>query len=197
LKSLEDRSEVIVGGMIGSMNVKTTRNSRPNEPNRYANFDLEDLQGIVRCVCWSNVYKDHVDIIQPEAVVVMRARVEKRGGGDDIVLVANEVIPIDEADTRFTTGLRLMIDQRRHDEQLLPRIQEVLRGYPGNLDVFVTLRLQSGDMVQLKSKRHRISITPELRGRLDDLLGEGSHTLLISPPKPNVRGGSRRRASAS
>ncbi len=193
LKSLEDRSEVIVGGMIGALNVKTTRNSRPDAPNRYANFDLEDLQGMVRCICWTKVYEEYGHLIQPEAVVVMRARVEKRSAGDDVVLIANEIIPIDQADTRFTTGLRLMIDQRRHDEQLLPRIHEVLRGYPGNLDVFVTLRLQTGDTVQLKSKKHRISITPELRGRLDDLLGEGSHTLLISPPKPNVRGASRRR----
>jgi DNA polymerase-3 subunit alpha len=61
------------------------------------------------------------------------------------------------------------------------------------MDVLVALKMKSGDLVQLKSKKHRVQITPELRGRLDDLLGSNSHRLMVSPPKPK-QGQDRRRS---
>lgn len=192
LKDVKDRSEVIVGGMISSIKLANTRNPKPGAPSKYANFDLEDMEGAVRCICWPDGYESLGHLIQPEAVVIMRATVDKRGGNDDVNLLANEIIPIEEAHARFTAGLRIQFDQEIHSEDLIPRLNEVLRGYPGNMDVLIALRLSSGDTVQLKSKKHRVTITPELRGRLDDLLGSESHRLLVNPPKPKQNGGGRR-----
>ncbi len=192
LKDVKDRSEVIVGGMISSIKLANTRNPKPGAPSRYANFDLEDMEGAARCICWPDGYEKVGHLIQPESVVIMRATVDKRGGNDDVNLLANEIIPIDEASTRFTAGVRIHVDQSRHSEETIPRLNEVLRGYPGNMDVMLAVRLDSGDTVQLKIKKHRVSITPELRGRLDDLLGHESHRLLVSPPKPKQNSGGRR-----
>jgi len=192
LKDVKDRSEVIVGGMISSIKLANTRNPKPGQPSRYANFDLEDMEGAVRSICWPSGYEQYGPFIQPEAVVIMRATVDKRGGNDEVNLMANEIIPIEEANERFTAGIRINLAQDRHEEEIFARLNEVLRGYPGKMDVMVALKLTSGDLVQLKSKKHRISITPELRGRLDDLLGNDSHRLLVSPPKPKQGGGGRR-----
>ncbi len=192
LKDVKDRQEVIVGGMISSIKLANTKNPKPGAPSKYANFDLEDVQGAVRCICWPDGYEKVGHMIQSEAVVIMRATVDKRGGSDDVNLLANEIIPIAEAETRFMAGLKINVDQDRHAEEMLAGLHEVLRGYPGNMEVLVALRLTSGDTVQLKSKRHKVSITPELRGRLDDLLGTDSHRLMISPPKPKQNTGGRR-----
>ncbi len=195
LKDVKDRQEVIVGGMISSIKLANTRNPKPGAPSRYANFDLEDLQGAVRCICWPDGFETMGHLIEAESVVIMRASVDKRGGSDDVNLLANEIIPIEEANTRFTAGLRIHVDQQRHSEELIPQLHEVLRGYPGNMDVMVSLLLASGDTVQMKSRKHRVSITPELRGRLDDLLGTDSHRLLVAPPKPRQNSGQRRSRS--
>ena len=189
LKDVKDRQEVIVGGMISSIKLANTKNPKPGAPSKYANFDLEDVQGAVRCICWPDGYEKVGHLIQAESVVIMRATVDKRGGSDDVNLLANEIIPIGEAETRFTAGLRIHVDQERHAEELLGRLNEVLRGYPGNMEVLVALKLNSGDVVQMKSRRHKVDITPELRGRLDDLLGSDSHRLMISPPKPKQHSG--------
>ncbi|MEZ6149942.1 MAG: DNA polymerase III subunit alpha [Pirellulaceae bacterium] len=193
LKDVKDRQEVIVGGMISSIKLANTKNPKPGASSKYANFDLEDVQGAVRCICWPDGYEKIGHLIQPEAVVIMRATVDKRGGSDDVNLLANEIIPIGEAETRFTAGLRIHVDQERHAEELLGRLNEVLRGYPGNMEVLVALRLNTGDVVQMKSRRHKVEITPELRGRLDDLLGSDSHRLMISPPKPKQHSGGGRK----
>ena len=194
LKDVKDRSEVIVGGMISSIKLANTKNPKPGASSRYANFDLEDMDGAVRSICWPSGYEQYGDFIQAENVVIMRATVDKRGGNDEVNLMANEIIPIEEANERFTAGIRIHLNQDRHEEEIFARLNEVLRGYPGKMDVMVALRLDSGDLVQLKSKKHRVQITPELRGRLDDLLGSESHRLMVSPPKPKQNQGGGRRS---
>jgi DNA polymerase-3 subunit alpha len=191
LKDVTKRSEVIVGGMISSIKLANTRDPKPGAPSRYANFDLEDMDGAVRCICWPNNYEQMAGFIQPESVVIMRATVEKRGE-DEVNLLANEIIPIDQADERFTAGLRIHIDQEKHSEEVVPKIHEILRGYPGNMEVSVFAGLETGEQVQIAVRRHRVSVTPELRGRLDDLLGPDSHRLLVTPPKPKQGGGEKR-----
>jgi DNA polymerase-3 subunit alpha len=181
--------------MISSIKLANTRNPKPGAPSRYANFDLEDMDGGARCICWPDGYEKVGHLIQPESVVIMRATVDKRGGNEDVNLLANEIIPIEEASERFTAGLQIRMDQLKHTEETIPKLNEVLRGYPGNMDVLLAVNLESGDMVQLKINKHRVSITPELRGRLDDLLGAESHRLLVAPPKPKQNTGGRRSRS--
>lgn len=184
LKDVKNRSEVIVGGMISSIKLANTKNPKPGASSRYANFDLEDMEGAVRCICWPSGYETMGHMIQAEAVVIMRATVDKRGESDEVNLMANEIIPIDEANERFTAGIQIRMSQDDHADELISHLNEVLRGYPGKMDVLVALKLHSGELVQLKSKKHRVTISPELRGRLDDLLGPDSHRLMVSPPKP-------------
>lgn len=189
LKSLKDRTEVVVGGVISSIKCANTRNPKPGSPSRYANFDLEDLEGPVRCICWPNAYQEYEFQIQPEAIVIMRATVDKRGSEDDVNLLVNEVIPIAEADQRFTAGLRIQLDAQRHTPAAVVSLNEILRGYPGAMEVSVWLTLEDGAIVQMTVNRHKVAVTPELRGRLDDLLGSDGHRLLVAPPKSKAAGG--------
>ncbi len=192
LKDVKDRSEVIVGGMISSIKLANTRNPKPGASSRYANFDLEDMEGAARCICWPDGYEKVGHLIQPESVVIMRATVDKRDGQEEVNLLANEIIPIEEANERFTAGVQIRVDQLQHPEELIPQLNEVLRGYPGHMEVMLVVRLDSGETVQMRVNKHRVAITPELRGRLDDLLGRESHRLLVAPPKPKQNGGGRR-----
>jgi DNA polymerase-3 subunit alpha len=192
LKNCKDRMEIMVGGMISSIKLANTRNPKPGQPSKYANFDLEDLEGNARCILWPDGYATQGEQIVAEAIVIIRATVDKRGGGDEVNLIVNEVIPIDQAASRFTAGMRINLSEDRHPVDTLPRLTEILRGYPGKLDVQLALELTSGEIVHIKTRKHKVEITPELRTRLDDLLGEESHRLIMTPPQAKSGGGERR-----
>ncbi len=192
LKEVTKRSEVIVGGMISSIKLAVTRDPKPGQPSKYANFDLEDMDGNVRCICWPSSYELYGPMIVPEAVVIMRATVDKRGE-DEVNLLANEIIPIEEADQRFTAGIRIHVDYEKHGDEVVAKLNEILRGYPGNMEVSLIANLEMGEQVQMTLRKHRVAISPELRGRLNDLLGPESHRLLVSPPKPKVQSGGERK----
>ena len=152
-------------------NVKRAR--EPGANTRYVMFDLEDLEGSVRCICWPTEFEKIGHLIQPDAVLIVEGNVDKRGG-DEANLVVKDVIPIDQMQQRNTTGLTIRVSEKEHDETIFSRIQEVLRGYPGSKEITFSIALLDGSTVQVKSNRSGVDIQPELRDRLDDLLGKGN-----------------------
>ena len=182
IKLCKNRDEVLMGGMISSIKIAHTKNPKPGQSSKYANFDLEDMDGFVRSICWPDGMEKFGDMIQPDAVVLVRGKVDKRGE-DEVNFIVDEMIPIAEADTKFTTGIHITYDQEKHKPELINKIREVLRGYPGPRDVLFAIRLETGETVHVKSSKQRVVISPELRARLDDLLGEDSHKLLMTKPK--------------
>ncbi|MCC6510904.1 MAG: DNA polymerase III subunit alpha [Pirellulaceae bacterium] len=193
LKDCKNRQEIIVGGMISSIKLANTRNPKPGQPSKYANFDLEDMDGNARCILWPDGFATQGEMVVAESVVLLRAAVDKRGEGDEYNLIVNEIIPLDSASTRFTAGVRIHMHEERHTPEALPRLNEILRGYPGKHEVQFALELLSGETVHIKTRKHRVDITPELRTRLDDLLGQESHRLIMAPPKVNSGGGGQQR----
>ena len=183
LGEVKDRGEVILGGMIGSVKFAHTKNGKPGQPTKYANFDLEDMQGNVRCIVWPSGFVQCGSRIQPDAVVLIRGKCDRRGGGDEINLIVDELIPLDELDARYTHGIRIRLDESEHDPGTLKTVREVIRGYPGSQELRFSMTLGQGETVHLKSDKYRVEINAELRSRLDDVLGSGHYRLMMSKPK--------------
>ena len=182
LGDIKDRGEVILGGMISSIKFAHTKNAKPGNPTKYANFDLEDTQGAIRCIVWPKSFAEIGERVQPDAVVLAKGKIDRRGGGDEANLIVDELIPIDELDSRYTHGMRLRLSERDHDPNTMARLREIIRGYPGSQELLFSMELDEGEMVHLKSDKYRIEITSELRSRIDDLLGAGHYKLLMSRP---------------
>ncbi|MEM9364500.1 MAG: DNA polymerase III subunit alpha [Planctomycetota bacterium] len=183
LAECDDRAEVILGGMISSIKFAHTKNGKPGQPTKYANFDLEDMQGSVRCIVWPKGFVTVGDHVQADSVVLAKGKVDRRGGGDEVNLIIDELIPINDLDTRYTHGIRIRLNETNHDQSTIAGIREVMRGYPGSKELHFTMDLCEGETVHLKADRFRVDITPELRSRLDDLLGDGHYRLMMSKPK--------------
>jgi DNA polymerase-3 subunit alpha len=182
LADVKDRGDVVLGGMISSIKFSHTKNAKPGTPSKYANFDLEDMQGTIRCIVWPKTFADCGDRVLPDAVVLAKGKIDRRGGGDEANLIVDELIPIKDLDTRYTHGIRVRLSESQHDAQVLSRLREIIRGYPGSQELLFSMQLVEGEVVHLKSDKYRVEITHELRGRLDDLLGAGHYKLLMSRP---------------
>ena len=128
---------------------------------------------------------------QADAILVVRGVIDRRGGGDEVNLVVNELIPLDELESRYTRGVMIRVDQREHGEEGLRRLKEIVRGYPGDCELQVVLQTEDGHRVFLKSNSLRVELNPELRARVDDLLGSGNYRRLAAPPTPRENGTSR------
>lgn len=183
LGSAKDRSEVLVGGMIGSIKIAHTKNGKPGAPTKYANFDLEDMEGMVRCILWPSGYAEMGEAIVADAVILARATVDKRGDGDEVNLMINEIIPLDAVEGKYTRGIRLQLVPSQQNESIFNSIREIVRGYPGKQELLFSLKMEDGALVHLKSSRYGVDVNAELRRRLEDLLGSDSCRMLMNKPK--------------
>jgi DNA polymerase III subunit alpha len=137
LRDLGDGKDVLIGGMIGSVKLATTKQPSRNGHSRYANFDLEDPSGIVRCICWPEDYARLGEVIKPETVVLVKGRIDARGREPNII--ANKIYTMAEAEKEFTKQVIVKFRRGYHTEQDMKRTRDVLARYPGKTPVMLFL----------------------------------------------------------
>jgi DNA polymerase-3 subunit alpha len=179
IPEIPDRGEVMLGGMLSSIKFAHVRQARPGSTGtKYVNFDLEDVDGTIRCILWPKEFEEFGELVRPESIVVLRGIVDRRGGGDEANLIVNELIPLDQLGARYTRGMIVRVQQAQHGEHELRMLREIVRGYPGPCELQLLMCLENGSRVLLAATQLRVEVTAELRSRLDDLLGPGNVRLL-------------------
>lgn len=184
LEGVKDREEVFMGGMVASIKIAHVKKVRePGAPTKYAMFDLEDVDGAIRCICWPTDYATCGPLIQADSVVIIRGVLDRRGG-DEPNLVVNQLIPIEGLDEKFTTGVRLHLDEEIHGLDGAEKAYQILRGYPGDLPLELIIRLVDGQIIRGKSHRLKLQRNDEMQQRIDTLLGVGFLQYNLERPKP-------------
>ncbi|TWT47469.1 DNA polymerase III subunit alpha [Botrimarina hoheduenensis] len=192
---LEHRTEVVMGGMLAAIKISHTKNPKPGAPSKYAMWDLEDMDGIMRCILWPEQFAQFGSFVVGDAVVGVRGAIDRRPGAEEVNLIVNELMPIDELSGRYTSGVTICVREQEHGEQRLKSLREILGGYPGHKGVKLRLDLAEGGSVHLEGIRG-VDLHPELRRRVDELLGPGCfHLTGGAPPAkaPERRGGRGKR----
>ena len=189
-KTLPEKQEVILGGMLAALKYGNSKDPKPGMPSRWVMFDLEDVEGgVIRCTMWPSTFAEHGQLVAPDAIVMARGRIDRRGG-EEANLNIDELMTLADVDERSTSGIEIRFDERQHGPETVKKAYEIIRGYPANGEKPGQLRMQvlteDRTIVDLRVNKFRLSITKELESRLQDLLGAGYLRLLKSPPKPSA-----------
>lgn len=197
--ALGHRTEVMLGGMLAAIKFSHIKNPRPGNPSRYAMFDLEDTAGIMRCILWPEPFVQYGEMVQPDAILVVLGAIDKRPGSEEANLIVNELIPLESLEGRYTRGVVIRLLEETHGLEGLVKLHEILRGYPGNCELQLRMHLADGTRVPCRCEKMRVAVNPEMRRRVEELLGPGNFRLLTASPSQgngrngNGRGGGRNR----
>ena len=174
-----DRDKVTLGGMIASVKFSHVKRARdPNSPTKYAMFDLEDVEGAIRCILWPTEFAVQGELVIQDAIVAVQGTVDRRGG-DESNLIVDRIIPLEELDQSLTREMKLRFDERQHGHEVLKKTYEIVRGYPGNCSLTMDMHLENGITVRLKSNKMRVDINSQLCSRLDELLGSNNFEMIV------------------
>jgi DNA polymerase-3 subunit alpha len=172
IENVPDRGEVTLGGMLSSLKFSHTKNPKPGKPSKYVMFDLEDVDGAMRCILWPEDFAKHGELVIADSVVIVKGALDRRGG-DEANLIVNEITPLDKLDQKYKKVV-IRLDRERSTRDVLTLVREIVRGYPGECELWLSMTLDDGHCVRMKSESMRIEYNPELRQRIDDLLGPGN-----------------------
>jgi DNA polymerase-3 subunit alpha len=174
LAAARPKAEVIVGGLVSALKLSNTKQARQGSTHtRYAMFDLEDMAGLVRTICWPEEYARLGESIVPDAVVVVAGSIDRRAGSEETNLIVNEILPLADAARLPAKSVTVRLVEGEHDRGTLDRLAGVLKRHPGKVPVRLVLDLAAGTRVLLEADGAAVEWSPALQGALADLLGTG------------------------
>ncbi len=188
MTKLAHRDEVTLGGMLSAIKFSHTKNPRPGAVHtKYAMWDLEDLDGIIRCILWPEQFAEYGHLVESDAILGVVGKVDRRPGAEEVNLIIDKLLPLEEMSKQFSSGFVIRVQEDPHGEQGLQQLREIVRGYPGNKRLRLRLDLAAGGQVWIDSSWSGIEPNSELNARIDQLLGEGNWTLERAAPRPKER----------
>ena len=177
---MKHRTEVMLGGMLASIKMSHTKNPKPGKPSKYAMFDLEDKDGIMRTIIWPEQFAQYGELVQPDAILMVRGAIDKRPGSEEANLIVNELIKLEDVPARCTKGVMIRVLEKQHGQRGLEQLYEILRGYPGGCPVQLHLCLEDGSVVACACRKLRVDVNSQMRHRVDELLGPGNVRMLAA-----------------
>ncbi|HSM44413.1 MAG TPA: OB-fold nucleic acid binding domain-containing protein, partial [Acidimicrobiia bacterium] len=161
LGELSDRSSVVVGGIVGAITRRWTKNGDP-----MLFFQLEDLVGSVEIIVFPKTVHDYGPLVVEDAIVVVSGHLDHRG--DDVKVVARE---IKELAVRDDSTVRLAVPAQRLTPEVVSNLKTILKNHPGSASVFLNLS-DDGDTKVLKlGDDHNVEPRSALFAELKELLG--------------------------
>ena len=175
--SLDEGTEVLLGGMISSIRTSQTRRPTRNGHTRFANFNFEDPGGNVRCIIWPEDFNRLGEKLEPETCLFLQGKVDRRGREPSIVV--HNVLTKEEAEREFTRQLAIKFRRGVHSRADMNRTREILGRYPGRVEVVVIIESTRADdeatpvrYIMSTPNDLRVSCSQELQTELGAVLGE-------------------------
>ncbi|QGJ71728.1 DNA polymerase III subunit alpha [Planctomycetales bacterium 10988] len=182
--ALPHRAEVVVGGMLSSLKFSNTKRPRvEGGPTRYVMFDLEDLEGNLRCIVWPEQFAECGHLAQADAILGVRGKVDKRPGSDEANLIVDELMPLEDLEARYTKRVVVRVKEESHGIRGIEQLHEILRYYPGDYELRIYLELANGGKVLCHSHGLKVGLEKEMRERVEELLGPENFKLDSSRPR--------------
>ncbi|MBU1148334.1 MAG: DNA polymerase III subunit alpha [Candidatus Omnitrophica bacterium] len=165
LKDLKDGQKVWFGGIINK--VKSTVTKRTGE--RMAIMMIEDLEGKVEALAFPASYKNVSKFIRPNFAVFVSGRLNLKE--DRPKIIVEEIIPIEEARTRFTQAISIDLISLGMEEAMLKRLKSVFARHRGTTPVYLNVSTKRNGAYRIQVDNDLfVSVTNDMLTELEEFV---------------------------
>jgi DNA polymerase-3 subunit alpha len=165
LERRRDGEIVTVGGIVSTIKQVTTKKGEPMVFVR-----LDDVIGSAECVVFNSVYASSHELLVPDAILVVKARIDHKEG--ETKLIAIEVSTFEATPERREVLLK--IDALRAKAGLIRELAALVKEYPGEAPVVVALETSAGPKTLQLGNDYRVQPVPDFFAEAKALLGEAA-----------------------
>jgi DNA polymerase-3 subunit alpha len=170
--ALSEGTDVTIGGLISRVKRTMTKNGR-SAGQPMAIVTLEDLDGQIDGTMFAetlaDIVKRYPQAIAAEQIVFLRGKIDKRR--ETPGLIVNDLIPIDEAISRLTRGIKIEVDAAPDGNELMAQLKPIFTRHKGNCDTFLQLPVAGMKKVMIRLDRSWfVRPTPMLKEELETAL---------------------------
>jgi DNA polymerase-3 subunit alpha len=154
---------ITIGGLITQVQRKVSRQGTP-----WAIVTVEDLEGAVDVMFFSNSYATHGVNLVEDRVVAIRGRVDKR---EERPRISALDLTMPDLNKTPTGPLTISMEMSRCTPPVIERMKEILRSHPGGREVHLQLD-ENGKLTILKlDEGLKVTSSPSLSADLKTVLG--------------------------
>ena len=134
---------------------------------------IEDQSGSIEVVVFPEVYAKAHMLLADEEIVIMEAEVQKN---ENIVkLIADKIIPIDQASRKWTNGVLIKVDAQKSSPDTLEKLKSIIKKYPGDCTACLKIEIDDKPPVLVKlSDEYMTGSEPFFYEKVEELLGNGA-----------------------
>jgi len=168
LSEFSDQEEVTLGGIVDSIKEHMTKKGE-----RMAFINLQDLTGSLELIAFPETYKSAQSLLQKDKAIFVKGKINLRD--DTPKVIADEVIPMEEVQKRFTKMVSIDLQTAGLRPELLQDIKQLLLKHKGLTPVYLRFRDPAGKTAILNSGDElKVETSDTLFQELQRLLGEGA-----------------------
>lgn len=143
---------------------------------------IEDQSGSIEVVIFPNLYAKIHPLLSDEEIVILEGEVQKK---ENIVkLIANKIIPIENAQEEWTNGVLIQVDEECANTETLEKLKELVELYPGDCTTCLKICINDSPPVLIKfSDDYTTSSEPVFFQQVEKITGKGSIETRCAPIK--------------
>jgi DNA polymerase-3 subunit alpha len=159
---------VRVGGLITSVATKISK----RDGRTWAIIGIEDMDGTIECLCYSESYAKFLEHIRQDAKVFIEGFVNRRDDDEISTIVVNKVIPFEASKQEFLKEIHVTIDEGNGMASRFGELKDLLASSPGPTPVVLALKLKTGDYAFVEAGRgYYVELTDMLECSLKSMSG--------------------------
>ena len=175
LSGLNHGAQVTLGGVVVEMNPRTTKRG-----DRFGLFQLEDQFGSVKVVAWPDVFSRANGVMQNDAAVLVRGRLEVDDGGA-MTIIAEEVQSLENIRERSARSVVLHFDVESIDDKKLERLHSLLDNNRGDCGIIFEVELDDGSIARVEPNHLvRVKVTSGLTSSIQEIIAGCRVQLVVS-----------------
>jgi DNA polymerase-3 subunit alpha len=150
---------------------RSLREVTTRKGERMGFLSLEDLKGSVEVICFPDVFRSALPLIQGDEPLCVRGHVEH--GEEQCKVIASQVMDMEEVKTMQAPPLHIILFEQRLEEGDIPRLREVIDHHPGARSMRIHLVLEEGQVAVLEPPEEmRVDTSATLREAFTAALGD-------------------------
>jgi DNA polymerase-3 subunit alpha len=168
LKSSTGRDEVLVGGIL-----KAVRVSKSKKGDLYAQGRLEDMNGSVDILCFSDSFKRLTEKLKLDVPVLVKGsvRVEE---GSNAKLMISDITPLEQAEPKLARSLRIKVPLETASTGTVDALHSLCAERTGEAKVLFDLERKGDFTVVMEVEGYNVLPDRSFINRVEELCGRGS-----------------------
>jgi len=168
LKSSTGRDEVLVGGIL-----KAVRVSKSKKGDLYAQGRLEDMNGSVDILCFSESFKRLGEKLKLDVPVLVKGsvRVEE---GSNAKLMISDITPLEQAEPKLARSLRIKIPLETASTGTVDALHALCAERKGEAKVLFDLERKGDFTVVMEVEGYNVLPDRSFINHVEELCGRGS-----------------------